>query len=159
MQKLGRCAFLWLVLGVTGCDHTSKRLILSQMGEGQAWNVIQGVLEIRSTLNTDTAFSLLAGHLPTSPRLYLLRIGAWFGVTALLLFTRARWKRIAGYERLALALLVGGALGNAIDRLIWGHVVDFIHVRYWPVFNVADVAITIGAGLLLILARRKVATS
>jgi len=53
-------------------------------------------------------------------------------------------------SRLAVALVAGGALGNLVDRLRFSYVVDFIHVRYWPVFNVADIAIVAGAGLLLI---------
>ncbi len=50
----------------------------------------------------------------------------------------------------ALALLMGGALGNLIDRLRLGYVVDFIDVHFWPIFNIADIAITVGAGLLII---------
>jgi signal peptidase II len=55
---------------------------------------------------------------------------------------------------LAFALIIGGALGNLIDRLVYGHVIDFIDVYYktwhWPTFNIADSAITLGAGLLLL---------
>ena len=53
-------------------------------------------------------------------------------------------------ERAAYALLLGGALGNMLDRLARGYVVDFIHLHHWPVFNVADVLIVIGAALLLL---------
>ena len=55
---------------------------------------------------------------------------------------------------LAFALIIGGAIGNLIDRLVYGHVIDFIDVYYktwhWPTFNIADSAITLGAGLLLL---------
>ncbi len=154
MRKLGRLAFIGLVLAVTGCDHATKHLIVSRTIEGQSWNVIDGVLEIRNTLNTDTAFSLLGAYIPLHARLTMLRVGAWLGVLALTLFTASRWKRIAASERVALGLVMGGALGNAIDRLIRGHVVDFIYVHHWPVFNVADMALTVGVGLLLLLGRR-----
>ncbi len=154
MRNLGRLAFVGLVLGVTGCDHATKHWILSRVQEGQSWNVMSGVLEIRNTFNTDTAFSLLGAFIPLHARLALLRAGAWIGVAALLLFTVARWKRFVVFERVALALVLGGALGNAIDRLLRGHVIDFIYVHYWPVFNVADVAITAGVALLLLLGRK-----
>lgn len=68
-----------------------------------------------------------------------------------LLYTTARSNRIV---TVALALILGGAIGNVIDRLLYGHVVDFIDVYYgswhWPAFNVADSAITIGAVLLVL---------
>jgi signal peptidase II len=87
----------------------------------------------------------------------MLRAGAWLGVLALMLFTTSRWRRTTAPERVALGLLLGGALGNAIDRLIRGHVVDFIYVHHWPVFNVADIAITVGVGLLLLFGRKAIA--
>jgi signal peptidase II len=54
------------------------------------------------------------------------------------------------WQRIALALILGGAVGNLIDRALLGYVVDFIDVRIWPVFNIADSAITVGAVLLCI---------
>jgi len=154
MRKLSHWAFVGLVLAVTGCDHATKQVIVSRIGEGQSWNVVEGLLEIRNTLNTDTAFSLLGAYVPLHARLMMLRVGAWVGVSALTVFTVARWKRFAAVERAALGLLLGGALGNAIDRLLRGHVVDFIYVRFWPVFNVADIAISVGVGLLLLVGRK-----
>ena len=53
-------------------------------------------------------------------------------------------------SRVALALIAGGALGNLFDRLQWGRVIDFFDFRVWPVFNVADVAIVIGSGILIL---------
>jgi signal peptidase II len=154
MRNLGHLAFMGLVLGVTGCDHVTKHWISSHVHEGQSWNVLTGVLEIRSTFNTDTAFSLLAATIPLHARLALLLAGAGLGCAALSLFTIMRWKRFAPSERVALALVLGGALGNAIDRLLRGHVIDFIYVHYWPVFNVADVAITAGIAALLLFGRK-----
>jgi signal peptidase II len=63
-------------------------------------------------------------------------------------------RRITGWRRAGLLLVLAGALGNYIDRLARGYVVDFIHVTHWPVFNVADVLITLGGALLLVLALR-----
>ena len=154
MRRFGRIAFILLVLGVTGCDHTTKHMILERLAQGQSWELITGVLDIRHTVNTDTAFSLLGGLVPLSERLLLLRATATLGVVAVVLFVISRWKRALSSERLAWALVLGGAIGNALDRWTKGHVIDFIHVHYWPVFNVADVAVTIGVGLMILMARR-----
>jgi len=156
MRNLNRLAFMGLVLAVTGCDHATKHWIASRLAEGQSWNVLNGVFEIRNTLNTDSAFSMLGAYIPLHTRLALLRVGAWIGVAAITLFTVRRWRRFLTPERAALGLLLGGALGNAIDRLLRGHVIDFIYVHHWPVFNVADIAITTGVGLLLLYGRRPI---
>jgi signal peptidase II len=63
-------------------------------------------------------------------------------------------RRATPVQHAGFALVVGGALGNALDRLARGAVVDFVHVRFWPVFNVADVLVALGIGLLA-LARWK----
>jgi signal peptidase II len=148
-REFGRLAFILLVLGVTGCDHATKQWMMARMIEGQANVIISGVLDIRYALNTDTAFGLLGAHLAPAPRLALLQVAAWLGVGLVSLFIALRWKQARGFERLAWALVLGGALGNAIDRLVHGYVTDFIHVHHWPVFNVADIAITVGVGLLV----------
>ena len=148
-----------MVLAVTGCDHVTKGWVVNRFAEGQSRELIGGVLDIRHAMNTDSAFSLLGGHIPLAPRLLLLLVTAWVGVLIVSLFIAARWKRAGGFERLAWALVLGGALGNAIDRLIRGHVIDFIHVHYWPVFNVADIAITVGVGVMLLFSWRSRATS
>jgi signal peptidase II len=67
----------------------------------------------------------------------------------LLFYNRPRWTR-GRVARPALALLAGGALGNLIDRLRVGAVIDYLDLSVWPVFNLADVAVTAGAGLLLL---------
>jgi signal peptidase II len=155
MRRFGRLTFILMVLGVTGCDHATKQWVMDRMVEGQSRELIGGVLDIRHTLNPDTAFSLLAGHVALAPRLALLRVTAWLGVLAVTWLVTARWRRASGLERLGWALVLGGALGNAIDRLIRGHVIDFIHVHYWPVFNVADIAITLGVAVMLVLSQRR----
>jgi signal peptidase II len=119
--------------------------------------LIAGVLDIRHVLNTDTAFSVLGDVIPLTQRLLLLRLTAWLGVFVVGLFIIGRWKRASSVERLGWALVLGGALGNALDRLIRGSVVDFIYVHYWPVFNVADIAITSGVALMILVTRRRAA--
>ena len=110
------------------------------------------VLDIILTYNTGAAFSFLAEAAGWQRWLFVLLALA---VSAVLIVWMRRL-RACSQALLAsgLALIVGGALGNMIDRLTLGRVVDFIHVHagnaYFPAFNVADSAITVGAGLLLL---------
>ncbi len=142
--------FLVIVLGVTGCDHATKSLATSILPDGQSQSLISGVLSLEQTRNTDTAFSLLSRVMPVGPRLLLLKVTATLGVFFVLWLASRRFAVAGITERCALGLILGGALGNAIDRWRWGYVVDFIHLEHWPIFNVADVALSVGAGLLLL---------
>jgi signal peptidase II len=93
--------------------------------------------------NHGIAFSLLdtvSWILPAAIALTLL---------LMLFYNKARWMR-APLAPWALALLAGGAIGNLLDRLRVGAVIDYIDLSIWPVFNLADVAVTLGAGLLLL---------
>jgi signal peptidase II len=73
---------------------------------------------------------------------------AWAGVAAVVAAVAASWK--AASERLAWALVLSGALGNGLDRLLCGPVIDFVDLHHWPVFDVADIAVSVGIGLLLL---------
>ena len=92
--------------------------------------------------NTGGAFGVLA----SSPR-FLTVISAIVAVGLVLMAPRLSDSRMLG---MSVALLLGGALGNLMDRLRLGYVIDFIDLHFWPIFNIADIAITIGAGLLII---------
>ena len=106
---------------------------------------------LRLAYNTGAAFSFL-GNAGGWQR--------WFfaGISVLVISVLVVWMRRLKPEQwqlsAAFALIIGGALGNLIDRLVYGHVIDFIDVYYktwhWPTFNIADSAITVGAGLLLL---------
>jgi len=106
---------------------------------------------LRLAYNTGAAFSFL-GNAGGWQR--------WFfaGISVLVISVLVVWMRRLKPEQwqlsAAFALIIGGALGNLIDRLGYGHVIDFIDVYYktwhWPTFNIADSAITVGAGLLLL---------
>ena len=141
-------ALAWLVVSaiVIGLDQWTKAWVLSSLPEYTAIPVIEGIWNWYRTYNTGAAFSFLADA------------GGWQTVffTALALAISGLlgwwlWRTPRGDWRQALpyALVIGGALGNVIDRLIHGHVIDFIqwHWRghYWPAFNIADAAIVGGA--------------
>lgn len=152
MWSLRWLVFLAFVLAITGCDHATKLMAASTLPEGEKLSVISGVLSLEQARNTDSAFSLLSVVIPVTPRLAILKTTATLGALFIAGLAWSRFGRANGTERLALACLLGGAAGNAIDRWRWGYVIDFIHVEYWPIFNVADIALSLGAGLLLLSA-------
>lgn len=140
-----------LILGLVGCDHATKALAKSELQSQPAHTVLEPILKLRYVENTDVAFNLLR-WIPEGIRGPLLLIsGAIAIAAACALLLRGR---PTGWRRAGLLLVLAGALGNYIDRLVRGYVVDFIHVSYWPVFNVADVLITVGFGLMLLQATR-----
>lgn len=146
--------YLLLSLGVTGCDHATKLVANSQLPSGHAIRLIAGVLSLEQARNSDTAFSMLASVLPTEPRLLLLKTTATAGSLFILMLATTRFARATWLERAGFAFLLGGAVGNAVDRWRWGYVIDFIRLEYWPTFNVADIALCVGGGLLLLSAWR-----
>jgi signal peptidase II len=148
--------WLWLSLVILLLDQASKWLVLAAL---EPYQVIELVPNLNLTLmfNTGAAFSLLSDA------------GGWqrwlfaafaLAVTLVLVVWLLRLKPGEGWLAAGLALIIGGAVGNLIDRMLLGHVVDFIQVYLpviplalfnpWPSFNVADSAISIGVVLLVI---------
>lgn len=142
-----RLAILLLTLSLFGCDHATKIAAQANLANGRTVNVVSGVLELRFTPNPDTAFSLLRTFgVARSPGLLLAASGiALLGVVALWIAAR---KRATRAQHIGFALVLAGALGNVVDRAIRGYVIDFIHLTWWPVFNVADIAVVAGMILL-----------
>ncbi|MGH8276321.1 MAG: signal peptidase II, partial [Steroidobacteraceae bacterium] len=115
------------------------------------------VLDIILTYNAGAAFSLLSDASGWQRWVF---VALALGVSvALIVWMRRLSSAVHGLLACGLALIVGGALGNMIDRLRLGHVIDFIHAHwgqhYFPAFNVADSAITVGAAVLLLDAWRE----
>jgi signal peptidase II len=155
MRRLNGMLFLLLLLGVVGCDHATKHLAAVELANRGPVSLVPGVLDLRYVTNTDTAFSVLGGLLSAETRYGVLATSMAIATLAIAVWIGQKWRSAMRFERAAGALLLGGALGNLLDRLLRGHVVDFIHISYWPVFNVADIALCIGAGLLLWSTRSK----
>lgn len=141
-------ALIWLLLSlaVLVIDQLTKRWVLTSLPEYTAIPVVDGFWNWYRTYNTGAAFSFLADA------------GGWqtwfftalaFVISGLLAFWLARTPRADWRTALPFALVIGGAVGNVIDRLQHGHVIDFIQWYwrdfYWPAFNVADAAIVGGA--------------
>lgn len=142
----------FVLLAVLAVDQATKVLVSSAMAVGQSIPIVPDFLHITLVRNSGMAFGLLsAAAIPYKPVLMtLLSIVALGAVAAYAVSSPASQK----LSQLALALILGGAAGNIIDRVRLGYVVDFIDVFYkgshWPAFNVADSAICIGVGLLLV---------
>lgn len=148
--------WLWLSLIVLLLDQATKWLVLGGL---EPFEVIEVVPNVNLTLmfNTGAAFSLLADA--GGWQRWLFAVFA-LGVSAALVVWLLRLKSGERTLALALALIIGGAAGNLIDRVLLGHVVDFIQVYLpfiplpmfnpWPAFNLADSAINVGVVLLLV---------
>jgi signal peptidase II len=139
---------VWLVLG----DQLTKSLLRSYLPVHTAKVIIPGFLNLVHVRNTGAAFSLLAG----SNTVWRQVLFAMVSVLALavILYLLSRTPKQDAWTRRGLTLIFAGAVGNLIDRLRFGEVVDFLdfYLRslHWPAFNVADSAITVGAGILLV---------
>ena len=134
-----------VAVAVLALDQLTKALIVASYQVGDSVAILGPVLSFTRRTNTGGAFSVLQNH-PAA----LMAITA--GVLLLLLLAGPRFAGSRPSALVALGLIAGGAGGNLLDRLRLGHVVDFLDFHCWPVFNVADVGITVGAGLLLLTA-------
>lgn len=141
-------ALPWLALSllVIVLDQLSKLWVLASLPEYTAIPVIEGFWNWYRTYNTGAAFSFLSDAGGWQQYFFIVLALA---ITALLGYWLTRTPRHDWKTALPYALVIGGALGNVIDRLLHGHVIDFIqwHWRdyYWPAFNIADAAIVGGA--------------
>jgi len=122
-------------------DQATKHWVRATLPVGASQPVIPGLVHFTHVQNPGAAFGLLRGYTPMLIAAALFALGLALAYRKML--ARERPVLRAGY-----ALGVAGAAGNLIDRLFWGHVTDFIDLRVWPVFNVADVSIVVGALLL-----------
>ena len=130
-------------------DQLTKWLVLARFAPGERIE-LTGFFNLVLVFNKGAAFSLFADAPGwQTPLLVAFALGAAVIVSVLLVRSPGRRTFCAG-----LALILGGALGNLIDRLRFGHVVDFLDFHalgwHWPAFNVADSAITVGAALLIL---------
>lgn len=147
----GASNWLWLSLGVLALDQWTKHLILDRFEQFEERFVLP-VLDIVRWHNEGAAWSLLA-EAGGWQRWFFITLGIGVSVGILIWLRQLPAK---GQARIAagLAIVMGGALGNVVDRIRLGYVVDFIKVHYgdwvFPAFNLADTAITIGAGLLIL---------
>lgn len=140
-------AFLWCVFSAVliAGDQFVKFLVTENMNLSDSFNALPGVLEFVYVQNSGAAFSILSGRVPL---LSIVSILFCIGVAVFCIWKRPQKPLLCA----ALAMMFAGAFGNAIDRIFRGYVVDFIKLSFvnFPVFNIADIAIVLGAVLLVI---------
>lgn len=138
---------LWSVIAALGVilDQLAKYLVAANISSTQIVEVLPGLVEFVYVKNTGAAFNILSGKLG-----FLSIISVLFSIGVVIyMFVKKPQSKLF---KTALLLLVSGAVGNAIDRIFRGFVVDFIRVEFidFPVFNIADIFITVGAVLYIV---------
>jgi signal peptidase II len=149
--------FIFVLIGA-GLDQLTKLLIATNVRLFQSVTVIPGFFNITHIRNKGAIFGFLS-HTGSRP-IYLLLTAASLTALSFVIYYFFKTPPSERFTKIALSLILAGALGNLIDRLFRGYVIDFIdlHVRkyHWPFFNVADSCITIGAlALFIAIIRRK----
>jgi len=133
-------------------DQVSKRLVMARLPQGQSWDIapwVKPIFSFTHVTNTGVAFGLF----PRGGEVFVV-VAAVVSLAILVYYRhipREQW-----LMRLALGLQLGGALGNLVDRLRYGSVVDFIDLNFWPlhnfaIFNVADSSVVVGVMVLAVL--------
>jgi signal peptidase II len=133
-----------LVAILIALDFLSKAIAFRELTSGGIV-IIKNFFSLDLVFNTGVAWGLFDGH-----------AGLWFGIRLILIagLIYYFWRRASGWEGIFLSLVLAGALGNTLDYILYGKVVDFFHFTFWsysfPIFNVADSCVTLGAiGLIL----------
>jgi len=136
--------------GIIALDQAAKYLVSTRLSIGQSWEIIPAlasIIKITNSHNSGAAF----GMLPQASDLFLLLAIITVGV---FIFSYPKLPSHATLSRISIGLISGGALSNALDRVRFNYVVDFVHIQVAPYFsnisNFADHAITVGVILLLI---------
>ena len=129
----------YVVIGILVFDQLTKFIVSKKIPLGESLPIIKNIFHFTYILNRGAAFGIFKNQV------YFFVITAIVAIGFIL--AHLRYRRV-GRSRIALSLILSGALGNLIDRIRLGAVIDFLDFRIWPVFNIADSAITIGAILL-----------
>jgi signal peptidase II len=125
-------------------DRILKMLVFENFSLGDSYPVLRGVLHVTPVQNIGIAFGLF----DNLSNVVFICVSAFILLSMLYLLIAKRPKSV--FLLLGFSLIFSGAAGNLIDRIFYGYVFDFIDLRVWPVFNLADSAITIGAGLIVV---------
>lgn len=148
--RFGRILCFSTALVFYASDRFSKLLAMKLLHVGESVRVLPGIFHITLVLNTGAAFGLL------KERAALFIVISAAAATYIIIYAW-RHKGMIPLQAAALGLILGGALGNLVDRMSFGYVIDIFDFRVWPVFNIADSCISVGVALLaaqLIFRRR-----
>ena len=133
------------ILALIALDWVTKYWVQTSMALNDTIPVIDGIFHITYIHNYGAAFSMLQGK----QAFLLLVTGVAMAAILVFLVAAQKKKALSPLGLWALTLVLGGGLGNFIDRIRLGYVVDFLDFRVWPIFNVADIAVCCGGGLLI----------
>jgi signal peptidase II len=137
----GRVLFVIVALAVFVLDRITKSIVAAQIAYGTEVPVIGHVVGLTNIRNSGAAFGVAPGG---TSIFTLASVAVAIGLVVYVARNRGtRWNDAV------LGLILGGTLGNGFDRIVYGTVTDFINFHFWPVFNVADSAVTIGVVLLI----------
>ena len=149
---------------VFALDQATKAVVERSVPLFESIVVVPGLFRITHLKNTGAAFGLFAGQASTFRTLFFAVITIGALLLILTIFRNVKDNRIL--TPLSLGMIMAGALGNLVDRIRWGYVIDFLDVywkhHHWPAFNIADAAITVGIVLVLVehlIFHRKAGTS
>jgi signal peptidase II len=146
----GRLSYLLIALGTLVLDRWSKAWIQNRFDLNESIRVIDGFFNITYVRNTGVAFGIFSSVSSPAKSLLLSVFTAFAAIVVVTYSVRSSARN--RLLQVALALILGGALGNLYDRLSYGYVVDFLEfyvgAYHWPSFNIADSAISIGVALL-----------
>ena len=131
-----------VVIAAIAADQLTKLIVASELTIGEGLHVL-GPFSIHHVQNSGIAFGLFASATPVVTVLTAIAVG-WM----LVFFARSGARHPV--LPVALGLLIGGSTSNLIDRIRLGHVTDFLDLRYWPAFNLADSFIVVGVGILFV---------
>lgn len=141
---------------VAVADQITKHVVWQSFRLGECRQVVPGLLNLRYVRNEGAAWGILAGH-----RWPLIAVSV--GMLGLLYANRRELGHLGRAGRLAVGMLLGGIVGNLVDRLRFGYVVDFVDVyvgqSHFPAFNVADAAICVGVSLYMLASFRRTMTA
>ncbi len=136
--------FVWILfVGALALDQVVKAIVVASLARGESWPV-DGFLRFTYARNSGTAFGLF------QDQGILLTVVSFAALGGMLFYFRSAPLN-SRLVKVAIGMMIGGAIGNLIDRIRFGYVVDFIDVGRWPIFNAADSFITVGITLLAVI--------
>lgn len=137
-------SFLAIAAGVVAADQVSKAVVRDRMVVGESLPVIDGAFWLTHVENTGAAFGMLRGQ-------QWLLIATAVLMLAVVAYVMLRVRPADPWVHFSLSLVTGGAIGNLIDRVASGAVTDFFDLGWFPVFNVADIALDVGVAILVVV--------
>lgn len=136
--------YFLIIIAVIVLDQIIKKAVVAAMSLYESIPVIQDIFHITYIHNTGAAFSIMEGRISV---LILLPLVMIIGAVIFMLIMRKKGHPVL---MTSVALIAGGGIGNLIDRIALGYVVDYLDFRVFPIFNLADIAVCVGCGLLIV---------